>query len=238
MTDRYVHLTPRLVCALSMLRGSRTVADIGCDHGRLTAALLQQNVCDRVIAADISKPSLEKAERLLSYIGLADRVSFRLGDGLEVLSAGEVDAIAMLGMGGTLMVEILNRCPQILSESVCLVLQPMRAQSDIRRFLYLHNYVITDDRIIYEHGRYYQVFRAIASNERDPWPQGFPIDFFDVGYRSFADRDALLAPLCRLQFSLHEKQMQTARGTEGERKLAVKTDALRKIIKVLSERDT
>ena len=120
MNDRYVHLTPRLRCALSMLNGSGIVADIGCDHGRLTAALLQQHACEQVIAADISEPSLEKAKQLLFHIGLNDRVSFRLGNGLDVLDRSEnVDAIALLGMGGTLMVELpLSFCSRCVRKAI------------------------------------------------------------------------------------------------------------------------
>ena len=94
MKERYVHLTPRLIAALSMLKGAAVVADIGCDHGRLTAALLQQNICARVIATDISEPSLQKAKDLLGHVSLSDRVSFRAGDGLDPLSENECDGIA------------------------------------------------------------------------------------------------------------------------------------------------
>ena len=75
MSDRFVHITPRLHAALEMLTGSDTVADIGCDHGRLTAALLQKQICKMVIASDISEPSLEKARRLIEVIGFKDRKS-------------------------------------------------------------------------------------------------------------------------------------------------------------------
>lgn len=92
----YVHLRPRLSRALDMLRGSQTVADIGSDHGRLAVALLQQGAAERVIACDISAPSLEKARALCSRVrprrphglsgggrlrGIATRRGGRPGDG-------------------------------------------------------------------------------------------------------------------------------------------------------------
>ena len=86
MNTRSVQITPRLHAALDMLRGYNTAADIGCDHGRLTAALLQKQICRFVIASDISAPSLEKTRQLISRIGLSDRVSFRVGDGCNVLT--------------------------------------------------------------------------------------------------------------------------------------------------------
>ncbi len=233
MRERYVHLTPRLAAALSMLDGADTVADIGCDHGRLTAALLQQNVCRRVIATDISAPSLQKAKTLLAHIGLNDRVSFRLGDGLDVIRPGECEVIAMLGMGGTLMTQILDRCSKEMNGASRLVLQPMRAQADIRKYLYARKYHIIDDRVVYEHGRFYQIFRAERNEQEQEIPQGFPDGFFDVGYQTYAQHDPNLSALCRFQLEQHKKQLSVAVGTEGESRLLSHIRALEQIIENL-----
>ncbi len=235
MTNRFVHLTPRLSAALEMLRGYESVADIGCDHGRLTSALLQTGICEKVIATDISDPSLEKARNLLNRIGLADRVSFRCGDGLSVLKERECDAIAMLGMGGTLMCRILEDQRSKSIDVKAIVFQPMRAQDDIRRYLYTNCYHITEDRIVTDHGRYYQVFKAIPETEPEILPIGFPKEFFDVGYRSFADRDPHLAALCKKQLSSHDEMLKNARGSEGEKRLQTKIDALQSILKLIEK---
>ena len=235
MRDRYVHVTPRLEAALDLLSGYDSVADVGCDHGRLTAALLQRNACRRVIATDISEPSLEKAKNLIDRIGKSDAVSFRAGDGLRVLEPNECDAIAILGMGGTLMNRILDACAIPLAGAKAIVLQPMRAQSDIRAYLYQNQYRILADRIVYDHGRYYQIFKAEPGDSPDPIPDGFPESFFDVGYRSFSDRDPLLQKLCEQQLFTHEKRLRAAAGSDGERILAEKIRALRMILDALKE---
>ena len=49
-----IRLDPRLTCAFNMLQGFDSVADIGSDHGKLTAALLFNGSCSRVIARDNS----------------------------------------------------------------------------------------------------------------------------------------------------------------------------------------
>lgn len=233
MNRRFVHTTPRLDAALEMLSGYRTVADIGCDHGRLTAALLQKEICERVIASDISEPSLDKARQLIGRIGLDHCVSFRVGDGCSVLIPGECDAIVLLGMGGTLMARILDACSVPLMRAKAVVLQPMRAQDDVRRYLYDHNCHIVQDRIAADHGRLYQVFKAVPGDSTEPIPDGFPKDFFDIGYRSFADRDALLPALCRQQLACHQKMLRTASGTDGEAVLRRKIDALQQILQSL-----
>ena len=231
MSTRYVHITPRLEAALDMLRGYDTVADIGCDHGRLVAALLQKQVCKNVIASDISEPSLEKARLLIDRIGLSDRVSFRTGDGCAVLNLGECDAIAILGMGGTLMTRILDACPEPLMGAKALVLQPMRAQDDIRRYLYRNSFHIVSDRIVSDHGRLYQVFKAVPDTVSEAVPDGFPDEFFDVGYRSFLERDPMLPSLCRQQLACHRAMMKSAAGTAGEEVILQKINALEQILK-------
>ena len=231
MSARQVGLTPRLTAALSMLAGSRVVADVGSDHGRLAAALIQRGVCERVIATDVSDASLLKGRQLIGYIGLQDRVTFRVGDGLTVLTPGECDAIALLGMGGTLMCDILEAVGEPLRGAASAVFQPMRAQCDIRAYLYRHGYHITDDRVIPERERLYQVFRAVPAKTVQPLPEGFPEGFFDVGYVSFANRDSNLPALCRQQLAQHEKQLRTAMGTDGEAKLAEKAAALQQILR-------
>ena len=95
-----IRLDDRLRCAYDMLRGANTVADIGCDHGKLTAALLLDGGCQRVIAGDISPDCLEKTRRMIERHALRDRAEVRLGSGLSILSPGECDAAAILGMGG------------------------------------------------------------------------------------------------------------------------------------------
>ncbi len=232
---RYVHLTPRLVTALHMLEGYDTVADIGCDHGRLAAALLQQNACRCVVATDISELSLEKARRLISLIGKTDSVSFRVGDGLHAVRNHECDAVAILGMGGTLMTRILDACELPIAGAKCVVLQPMRAQDDIRAYLYRNSYHICEDRIVLEHGRYYQIIHAEPGSCRDPIPGGFPTSFFDVGYRSFADRDPLLPALCEQQLHAHQRTLLSASGTNGESVLTDKIRALTTILSLIKE---
>ena len=235
MIDRFVHLSPRLDAVLHMLEGADTVADVGCDHGRLTAALLQQGICRHVIASDISKPSLEKARYLISYIKKDDLVSFRLGDGLNVLKPYECDAIAILGMGGTLMCKILEKCDVPLMGARSIVLQPMRAQDDIRSYLYKHKYRIIEDKIVLDHGRYYQIIKAEPGITSDTIPNEFPMEFFDVGYKTFSDRDPLLVNLCEQQLHSHCKMLPSAKGTEGERTLSRKIRALETILSNIKE---
>ena len=214
-------LRPRLETALSLLQGRRVVADIGCDHGQLCCALLQRDAEARCVASDVSAPSLQKARELAQAVGLVERISFRCGDGLSVLEAGEAEAVALLGMGGTLMARLLDACPSPLMGARLAVLQPMRAGEDIRRYLYAHGYRVAQDRVVADGGRLYEVFSVLppAPGGRDGWPEGFPADCFTVGYRAFEQREPLLGALVRRHLAQCELRLRTARGTAGEERL-------------------
>lgn len=216
---RRVHPTPRLEKAIELLHGASTVADVGSDHGRLAAVLLQRGLCNKVIATDISAESLQKARELLSYIGLSEQTELRVGDGLRVLKPFECEGIALLGMGGTLMSRILEEADELLQGARFAVLQPMTAQADIRRYLHERNFWITEDALVQEGRRFYQVFRAEPRDSKQPIPNGFPEDFYEVGFIAFLNRDPLFSAYCRKQKTLHERQWREAKGTDGEEKL-------------------
>ena len=215
-----IHPRERLDCAIELLSGARVVADVGCDHGRLCCSLIQQNRVSRCIAIDISEPSLSKARRLIQKIGLSDRIETRLGDGLSPLAAGEADAIAILGMGGTLMTEILGVTPPLMGAKTC-VLQPMRAAEDIRAWLYERNYPVLEDRVILDAGRYYQMFSIGQPQlERQALPQGWPQDCFLLGYTAFSRRDPLTKQLAERQLATVKRKLKTQQAEALTRQAA------------------
>ncbi|MBP3655618.1 MAG: Nif3-like dinuclear metal center hexameric protein [Clostridia bacterium] len=87
--------------------GEARAADIGCDHGYLTAYLLE--ACPRLTmqASDVSAPSLEKARKLMAQRGLTDRVTLTVADGLDALD-GRMDAVVIAGMGAQTIVQIVR----------------------------------------------------------------------------------------------------------------------------------
>lgn len=204
-----IHPRERLECAVELLSDAHVVADVGCDHGRLSCTLIQRNRAEKCIAIDISEPSLKKAERLLQKIGAQDRIETRLGDGLAPLSVGEADAIAILGMGGTLIAQILDVSPPLMGAKKCVV-QPMRGAEEIRRWLYQRNYPVLEDRVVFDTGRYYQIFSVGEPTEK---PQALPIDWpedcFLLGYTAFQNREPLMKPLIEQMLATTRRKLKT-----------------------------
>ena len=113
--------TPRLCAIAGLLPRCKTVADIGCDHGKLACLLLVRGVCERVIAVDISPHSVEKTKRLGAALGLTARLDVRLGDGFSALRPDEAQAAVLAGLGGELIAAMLPGAGERT-----LVLQPMQ----------------------------------------------------------------------------------------------------------------
>ena len=86
-------LDARLTAAAELVLPGKPVADIGCDHGKLSAALAGSGRCPLVLACDLRPGPLEKARVTCAPCG--DKVQCRLGSGLEVLAPAQT-AKAML----------------------------------------------------------------------------------------------------------------------------------------------
>ena len=73
-----ISLDPRLTALADLCPACRVFADIGTDHGRLGAYLLQVGRCRRALLTDISAPSLEKARKLIGALSLTNRAAMAL----------------------------------------------------------------------------------------------------------------------------------------------------------------
>lgn len=84
------------------------LADVGTDHAYIPIYLMQNGVIPQAVAMDINQGPLLRATENIRRYGLTGRIETRLSDGLEKLQAGEADTILIAGMGGLLMVRILE----------------------------------------------------------------------------------------------------------------------------------
>lgn len=218
-----VRLRPRLQAAADMIKAAEHAADIGCDHGRLSIALLQQGRAKTVTASDISEPSLEKARILADKCGLSARMRTVVSDGISHLSPGLADAMIIAGMGGELIARILGASPDVSHSSKTIVMQPMRGVEELRRFLRENSFRIIDERLVLDAGRIYQIISA-TPGEPSPLPSWFPEDEYSLGYMMFEKGDPLLVPLLERFREGHIRRLQQA-----ERK-GVSPDSLLEII--------
>lgn len=163
-SKRPPHLDARLTAALDYVRPGRTAADIGCDHGKLSAALAGSGRCPRVFACDLREGPLQKAR--VNCAPWADRIDFRLGSGLEVLAPGEADDIVIAGMGAETIMEILDAAPWVFDERYNLVLIPATKHSLLRRWLARRGFELAGETLCIAAGRWYAVMNARYTGDR------------------------------------------------------------------------
>ncbi|MDO5713556.1 MAG: class I SAM-dependent methyltransferase [Tissierellia bacterium] len=147
----------RLECIFSLVPKGGIIADIGTDHGFVPFQLLYENICEKVIATDISKPSLEKSRDLLKEYIYRQRAELRLGDGLKVLEPHEVDTLIIAGMGGVLISQLLEESPSITKSIKTFILQPMQGSEELRKYLWSHGFQIIHEEIAIEKNHYYEI---------------------------------------------------------------------------------
>lgn len=202
--------------AFEMIGGAETVADIGCDHGFLSAALVVSGRAGRAIASDISEASAAKAERLAEALGISARMKTAAADGLAALEGIDPPyKIAVCGMGGELIARILDRESEKAKKASLIVMQPMRGEAELRRYLFENGYRIEDERVVLDEGRYYQLISAVP-NADDEIPEGFPKGYFRFGWVMASKPEPLLLPLLRHYRAVYLKELQKAEA-QGRR---------------------
>lgn len=159
--EKPVRLSERMNCVASMVSPGGRVCDVGCDHGFVSIYLVQNQLASKVFAMDVGEGPLSRAKAHISEYGLDDRIETRLSDGLCKISEDDrVDTVIMAGMGGLLIQRIIHDALQrnlVIRE---FVLQPQSAVEQLRFFLRTHAYVVTEEDMILEDGKYYPVMKV------------------------------------------------------------------------------
>ena len=166
-TSNQLRLDARLAAAFAYVRPGHAAADIGCDHGKLSAALAGSGRCPLVLACDLRPDPLEKARRRCAVYG--DKVQCRLGSGLSVVAPGEVDDIIIAGMGAETITEILDAAPWVFDARYNLVLVPATKHSILRRWLARRGFDLVEETICQAAERWYSVMNArYAAAQHEP----------------------------------------------------------------------
>lgn len=165
-----IHLTPRLRTMAALVPDGAVLADIGTDHAILPVSLLMAGRISHAIASDLRSGPLDSARRTAQRFAVQERVSLRLGAGLETVAPFEADTVAIAGMGGETIAEILQAAPWTKQGSTLLLLQPMTMQARLRQWLLRSGYAILKETLCTEGHRIYTILsvRGGAQPEERP----------------------------------------------------------------------
>lgn len=156
---RKLELTPRLRLLADWVPSGARLADVGTDHGYLPVWLRLHGRVVSAIACDLREGPLARARETGRTYG-ADGIDYRLGNGLEVVSPEEADAIVIAGMGGENIAAILANAPWTADGTRTLLLQPQTRAETLRSFLADNGYAIRREALVEDRGTIYPVMEA------------------------------------------------------------------------------
>ena len=155
-----IKINDRLLTAIPFVRQGKRFSDIGTDHAYLPIYLMDKGIITSAVAADINQGPLDKAQENILKYGFNDSISTVLCDGLTKIEPDSVDDIAIFGMGGELMVKIIDEASWVKDSDKRLILQPMTHPEKLREYLTKNGFFIVGETLSFDRGKIYQTICA------------------------------------------------------------------------------
>ncbi len=149
-----IKLPKRLEQIVAMVPPCHIAADIGCDHAYVSIALRERGKAERVLACDVRPGPLEQAKANIARAELGGSIETRLGDGLQPVSNGEAETVIIAGMGGELMLHILDGREGDFDR---FVLSPQSDIDHVRERLLQRGLRLTDEVMLVDEGKFYVI---------------------------------------------------------------------------------
>lgn len=171
-----VKLSKRLQVIADMVENGSSTIDVGCDHALLDIYLVQTKKVKNSIASDITQGALNQAIKNISYYGLNNKISTRLGDGLETIKKDDnINTVILSGLGDQKITNILSS--DKLSNIDTLIIQSNIGIINIRKNLTKLGYYIKEEKQVKENGIIYTVIK------------------FQKGRKKYTNKQYLLGPI-------------------------------------------
>lgn len=155
-----IKLTNRLAAIAAYAVNFERVADIGTDHCYVPVWLLRSGKVKQVIASDINKGPLQRAQDTAEEYGVQSGLDLVLSDGIYHLKPDSVDAIIVAGMGGETIAGILSASGWIGEGKHALIVQPMTKTEEFIQWLHSNGLRVTDATLAEDEGEIYLILLA------------------------------------------------------------------------------
>ena len=228
-----MELSKRLQAVADMVTPGMRLADIGTDHAYIPIYLTEQKVIPEAIAMDINRGPLEKAKEHIREYGFEKEIQTRLSDGLQKLEAGEADAMIAAGMGGALIIKILEDRKDVAKSLKELILQPQSELGKVRRYLLEHGYKLIEENMILEDGKYYPMMKVLPCQEEE---ENYALEELEYGRWLLRDANPVLKQFLEREIQINEgiieslKVQQTERATYRRNEMLQKNTEIRQVL--------
>ncbi len=147
-------MSKRIDAIKSLVPHGTRLLDIGSDHALLPISLYKDGKITAAVITDINKGPLARSRSQVAALCPSLPCEYLLSDGFDKVIGG-YDTVAICGMGGELIADIIARggakahCP--------MVLQPMTLAEKLREYLWTHGFEISDERFVVDESKPYVV---------------------------------------------------------------------------------
>lgn len=210
-----MRLSKRLALVASFVHEGGPLADIGTDHGYIPIALVSRGTVSGAIAMDVRQGPLERAKAHIREHQLEDRIETRLSDGMAMLQPGEADTVVIAGMGGELVIHIMEGGRHLWEQVNQWVLSPQSELDKVRQFLRDHGFVINREDMVEEEGKYYTVMDVAQGTMNEMTQAEYRYGAWLIQHKNPVLREYLRKERVQL---LHIKDQLDAQDTDSARK--------------------
>lgn len=168
----------RLKAIADLVPEHATVLDIGCDHALLDIYLVKEKKHKKVYASDINERPLEKARQNLKNAKVEKNIKILVGNGLDIYRP-DIDTVVIAGLGGLTMKGIFKNNLKTTKKLKTIILSPNNYQIDIKVFLTKNGFMITDESLVEDKNKIYQIIK------------------FEKGRQKLGKRDYFFGPILR-----------------------------------------
>ena len=137
---------------------SGVVADVGSDHGKLIISLLEDKVILKGYGIENKKAPFKRLEQAIIDANAKEHLTALFSDGISELPS-DVDVVVIAGMGGYLIINILESHPEKLTNVKSVVIDAHNSNDKVRKSIVSLGYFIKDEKVVFEDDIYYEIIR-------------------------------------------------------------------------------
>lgn len=158
-------LSLRLSSLTKFVNYNDKIIDIGCDHALLDIFLVKNDLVKNIIASDINVQALNSGIKNIENEGLSDKISARLGDGLNVLTDKDnIDTVIISGMGTNTIMGILNN--DHLKDINKLIIQSNNDHTMLRKYVTKLGFFIKSEEYFQDNKKNYINIVFVRGNKK------------------------------------------------------------------------
>lgn len=158
-------LSLRLSSLTKFVNYNDKIIDIGCDHALLDIFLVKNDLVKSIIASDINVQALNSGIKNIENEGLSDKISARLGDGLNVLTDKDnIDTVIISGMGTNTIIGILNN--DHLKDINKLIIQSNNDHTMLRKYITNLGFYIKSEEYFQDNKKNYINIVFVRGNKK------------------------------------------------------------------------